>query len=69
MTGKVKQAPRPHLRFVGFSQRTRVAYLRAIQAFFAYLRLNGAPRPSTFQELDLWLSEFVNECWQLTLAT
>eukprot|EP00971_Amphidinium_carterae_P071760 1419354-Amphidinium_carterae.1 len=57
-------APKRHLREVGVSERTRKVYVLAVRRFFQYLSAERLPLPSTFDQLDEFMAEFVNSLYQ-----
>jgi hypothetical protein len=56
--------PKLHLRFAGLHQRSLSAYVRALRDFFFYLRAEVGGMPSSFAQLDHWLGEYINHCYQ-----
>ena len=55
---------KPHLRYVGISDRTYQSYRRACRNFFAYCHSVLGRLPGSLPELDATVAEYLNECWQ-----
>ena len=58
-----RERPRPHLRELGITARTRKSYRKAIANFFRHLAANAVAIPNSLEDLDVLLADFINECW------
>ncbi|CAK0806602.1 unnamed protein product, partial [Prorocentrum cordatum] len=52
-----------HLKYVGIGSKTLLRYRTQVARLFRYLQALEKPLPSTIEELDLELSEYINHLW------
>ena len=55
---------RAHLKFVGIERKTQRRYNKAVEKFFFFCTFFHGSQPSSGEELNFLLSEFVNHLWQ-----
>lgn len=51
---------KPHLKFVGISEKTLTLYKREVSLFLSHLEFNGERMPKSYSRLDQRVADYIN---------
>jgi hypothetical protein len=61
---RVQLVPRKHIKYEGIKEATIKRYRRQITSYFTFLEDNGLPTPSSLDDLDESVGEYINHLYQ-----